>query len=86
MNDSKPWYASKGVWGSVFAALTSVLIFVQTVILSGASQEIQDQAGQVIEVTNDPNTAAGFVAVGGFISAIVALIGRLTATTTVSSK
>jgi len=67
MNDTTPWYASKGVWGSL-VAIVATLLAVATHNKVQILPADQDQLVSLIA------TAAG--AVGG----IVALYGRLTAT------
>jgi hypothetical protein len=79
--DSKPWYASRGVMGSLFGALASAVIFYNSVAPSGAEvpPEIAEQVGS-------ENTVIAFVAVGGFIASIVSWIGRVGAEKPISSR
>jgi hypothetical protein len=79
--DLKPWYASKGVVGSLFAAAGSVVVFWNSISPAGAEvpPEVADQI-------NDQNTVTSFVAVGVFISAVVAWVGRLTASKSISKS
>lgn len=73
-NDSKPWFASKGILGSLFAAAGSAVVFINAV-----TPESADVPPEIVEQINDENTVIAFAAVGTFISAVVAWIGRLTA-------
>ena len=65
MNDFKPWYASKTIWGSIVALLAAVA--------SAFGVEIDQQMQ-----TTFVETALQLVAVGG---SVVAVFGRMTADT-----
>ena len=65
MNDFKPWYASRTIWGSIIALIAAVA--------SAFGVEIdQHMQSTVVE------SALQLVAIGG---SIVAVFGRMTATT-----
>ena len=65
MNDFKPWYASRTIWGSIVALLAA--------IASSFGMEIDAQMQ-----TSFVETALQLVAVGG---SIIAVFGRMNATT-----
>jgi len=70
MNDGKPWYLSKTVWGALVAILASMLQ------LSGFQLDLADQ-GQLTD---------GLVALAGSLGALVALYGRLVASHVIAPK
>jgi uncharacterized membrane protein len=63
MNDVKPWYQSKGVWGSIMA-FVAIVAGVFGFDLTDADQE---------------SFAEIAVAIGGALAALLGLVGRLTA-------
>lgn len=63
MDNIKPWYQSKGVWGSVIA-FVAIVAGMLGFDLTDADQE------SLAEIA---------VAIGGALAALVGLIGRLTA-------
>lgn len=65
MNDFKPWYASKTIWGSIIALIAAVA--------SAFGVEIDQQMQ-----TTFIESALQLVAVGG---SIMAVFGRMTAST-----
>ena len=65
MNDFKPWYASRTIWGSIVALLAAVA--------SAFGVEIDQQLQ-----TSFVETALQLVAVGG---SVLAVFGRISATT-----
>ena len=65
MNDFKPWYASRTIWGSIIALLAAVA--------SAFGVEIDQQMQ-----TTFIESALQLVAIGG---SILAVFGRMTATT-----
>lgn len=71
MNDTKPWYASIGAWGSIIAAICGALALVRNIQINPADQ--QDAATQC-------------AALGAAISGVVALIGRLRAKKTIGAN
>ena len=68
---SKPWYASKTVWGSLIGAAS---------LIGGFFGVHTDPATQALAVNGVTATAAG---IGGVISTALTLYGRLTATKTI---
>ncbi|MUO82165.1 hypothetical protein GOZ78_00140 [Agrobacterium vitis] len=70
MNDGKPWYLSKTVWGALVAILASVLH------LGGVELGVLEQ-GQLTD---------GLVALAGSVGGLVALYGRLVASHTIVPK
>jgi len=64
MEDNKPWYASKGVWGSLVAMGAGIAGAIWGVSVTDA-----DQATIVSSIT----------AIAGAVGGIIALIGRLKA-------
>jgi hypothetical protein len=71
---AKPWYTSKGVWGSLMAAIGSAVIFYNSVVPVGAAIP-----PEVAERIQDENTLIALVSAGAFVSAILAWVGRLAA-------
>ena len=65
MNDFKPWYASRTIWGSIIALVAAVA--------SAFGVEIDQQMQSTVV-----ESALQLVAIGG---SIVAVFGRMTATT-----
>lgn len=71
MNDTKQWYQSKGVWGAVIAlAATGLGAFFHLSLTA-------DQQSQLVDAA---------VAIGGAAGSIVAVWGRVTATTTIGAN
>ena len=63
MNDSKQWYQSKTVWGSLIAILASLL----------------QVAGVDFDVAGQDQLADNLVALSGAVGGLVALYGRMSA-------
>jgi hypothetical protein len=63
MNESKPWYASSGVWGGVIAVLAAVLG------LLGYSIGAEDQVA----------LAGYVATIGSVVGGLLAIIGRVRA-------
>lgn len=72
MNDVKPWYASKGVWGSVLAIVLPGLALANKQL--GWLPADQDEIATLI---------ANF---GGVVAGVIALYGRITATAVIGAK
>ena len=73
MNDTKPWYASKGIWGSIIAIISLALgLFGGHAMTPEAQVTLTDQIVAV---------ASG---IGTLIGSILAIIGRLTAKTAIA--
>lgn len=77
--ESKPWYASRGIWGSLFAAVASAVVFYNSVAPDGTSVP-----PEIVDQVRSENTVMAFASVGGFIAAIFAWIGRVGAKKTIS--
>ncbi len=67
MNDSKPWYASKGIWGGVIAVLAAVL--------GAFGYTVGPEDMQQLSVIG--------ASIGGSIGGVIGVIGRVKATKTV---
>lgn len=68
---SKPWYASKTIWGSLIGAAS---------LVGGAFGLHTDPQSQQLAVNGVTAAAAG---IGGLVSVVTTLIGRLKATKTI---
>jgi len=75
MNDTKAWYESKGVWGSLISIIALV---VGLFGVHNLTPEVQAQLSD--------NLATIGSALGVVVGSIVALYGRLTAKTTIAPK
>jgi hypothetical protein len=69
--DGKPWYLSKTIWGAVVAALSIGLGLWRHLTMSP-----QDQASLVDVI----------VGIAGSMGSVVAIYGRVTATTSINSS
>ena len=67
MNDIKPWYQSKTVWGALVAILAGVL----------------QAGGIDIDADGQAQLADSLVALSGIVGGLLALYGRLSADTKV---
>jgi hypothetical protein len=72
MEDVKPWYASKGIWGSI------IVIAAMGLKVAGIEISPDDQATAVDMVVKGASSVADLVALGG---GVIALWGRLRAST-----
>jgi len=72
MNDTKPWYQSKTIWGSIIAMIAPLL----TLATHNGVHILPADQDQLADMLS-----AGGTAFGG----IVAIIGRSTATTTIAA-
>lgn len=68
MNSSKPWYASRGIWGSVLGIVLPAFALLFHASITDA---------QVQELATDAAT------IGGAVAAMIALYGRIKATKTI---
>lgn len=69
MNEQKPWYASKGVWGGLIAALVGLLSLFGIHIPEGEVQTITDTVMSIV------TSGAGLLAVYGRVVAKTKLTG-----------
>lgn len=70
MNDTKPWYASTGVWGGIIAVLTPLIgAFFHMTVSSADSAALAD----------------ALAGIGTAIGGILAVYGRVTATTQIGA-
>lgn len=70
MDDTKPWYASSGVWGGLIAVVTTGLGFLHYSV---------SPADQV-------NIVQGLATAGGAIGGLIAVIGRVMASKKIGSS
>lgn len=70
MDDTKPWYASSGVWGGIIAVAAPVLGTLHYNVSAA------DQASLSVAIA----------AVGGAVGGIVAIVGRVTASKQIAGK
>jgi len=70
MDETKPWYASSGVWGGIIAVAAPVV---------GALHFNISPADQA-------SLSVAIAAIGGSIGGIVAIVGRVTASKQIGGK
>jgi len=70
----KPWYASKGIMGSLLAGIASIVVFWNAVTPNALDipPEIQNQI-------NSESTLTAIAAIGGLVASILSWIGRVAA-------
>lgn len=73
MNQTKPWYASKTIWASVFQILAGVLV----------TTGIVSDAGHELLVNDGPELLTGLVVA---VLGLFGLYGRMNATTIIAPE
>jgi hypothetical protein len=69
--DSKPWYASSGVWGGILAVVAPLIgVLLHKTVSSADITAVSD----------------ALAAIGGAVGGLIAVYGRVNATTTIGTK
>lgn len=76
--ESKPWFASKGVWGSLTAAAGSLFLFLESVSPGSVPEDVAEQVA-------DPNLPMALTSAAVFIAALVSWVGRVVASKPIAS-
>jgi len=77
--DQKNWWQSKGIWGTLIAALSGLI----TLVTGGHGLDPADQAFLSMQAWNLVNAVSSIVTI---VAAILGWYGRWKATTTISNK
>ena len=91
MNDSKPWYASVGVWGAVVSLIGSILTLLFTVRNGGPGAASDVVVSGIVPVFSEPNAATTTMGVcdeptGSFRCELGALAPGAGATVTITVR